>query len=140
MAETDHVTIWLDKIFAIASKKKSPAVFIMIHANPGFGREANNVPNPGYQDFIDRLRDNTIAFGKRVVLAHGDSHLLRIDSPVQADVSGSDDRRRLVTLTRVMTYGSPNSHWIKVTVDEESPSIFSFEPMVLESNLPDFQQ
>jgi hypothetical protein len=36
--------------------------------------------------------------------------------------------------TRVETFGSPNVHWIKVSVYPESRHLFTFEPMMVQGN------
>ena len=36
--------------------------------------------------------------------------------------------------TRVETFGSPNVHWVKVSVNPEGRSLFTFEPMMVLNN------
>jgi len=45
------------------------------------------------------------------------------------------DQAHLVpNLTRLETFGSPNVHWVKVTVDPRSRNLFRFEPMIVPGN------
>ena len=55
----------------------------------------------GFTNFLRLLREETIAFGKPVVLVHGDSHYLRIDKPLQ-----DEQGRRLENLTRSRPRGT----------------------------------
>jgi hypothetical protein len=34
----------------------------------------------------------------------------------------------------VETFGSPDVHWVRATVDTRDPEIFSFEPEIVEEN------
>jgi hypothetical protein len=40
----------------------------------------------------------------------------------------------VANLTRVETFGSPNIHWIRVTVDPKTRSLFNLEPMIVPGN------
>jgi len=82
---------WIRKAFTNATADSSTrAVVIMQQANV-FERflEANaaNVPQyarSGYETFVAELRNQTVAFGKPVVLVGGDTHTVRIDKPLTA--------------------------------------------------------
>lgn len=45
-----------------------------------------------------------------------------------------DQAHLLANLTRAQTFGSPNVHWIRVTVDPRSRNLFTFEPMIVPGN------
>jgi hypothetical protein len=84
------------------------------------------------------LRARTIAFGKPVVLVHGDTHIHRIDNGGKANTDGSPDTNwpALANFTRVETHaGGPPAgggsalepeKWLRATVDPKSPQVFSF--------------
>ena len=59
---------------------------------------------------------------------HGDTHFFKIDKPL------INATNMLANLTRVQTFGSPNIHWIRVTVDASSPEVFTFHPMIVTAN------
>jgi hypothetical protein len=40
----------------------------------------------------------------------------------------------VANLTRVETFGSPNIHWIRVTVDPKTRILFNLEPMIVPGN------
>ena len=89
----------------------------------------------GFTNFLLALREETIAFGKPVVLVHGDSHYFRIDKPLQDDAG-----RRLENFTRLETQGdnaqndNNDVHWTKVLVDPRSREVFSFQQQVVPAN------
>src|SRR5262245_31473727 len=85
-------------------------------------------PNHGYNNFLAALVAGTQAFDGQVVLVHGDTHFFKVDKPLinQANL--------LENFTRLETFGSPNIHWVKVTVDPSSRNIFTFEPMIVPGN------
>jgi len=82
---------WIRKAFRTANGDSSTrAVVIMQQANV-FERflEANAAGVPqyarsGYEAFVAELRNQTITFGKPVVLVGGDTHTVRIDKPLTA--------------------------------------------------------
>ncbi len=98
----------------------SAAVMLVIQANIF---EADTAQPSGFSEFRDALRRETIAFGKPVVLVHGDSHYFRIDKPLYAE-EGS----RVLNFTRVETFGEKDLYWVRAIVDTSDPEVFSFEP------------
>jgi hypothetical protein len=124
--------IWLREGFAAARANKSRAIMIIQQANifpeiPPFpGKLAT-----GSSELRALLENETIAFGKTVVLVHGDSHYFRIDKPL--------GRRPNVTaienFTRVETFGQPNHHWLHVTVDPADPNVFTFRQRIVLPNI-----
>jgi len=102
----------------------------------------------GFEDFIVTLTAETKAFGKPVVLVHGDSHYFRIDKPLPSALPSQvkdtefpfimpweSATPRLHNFTRVETFGNPNSHWVKVNIDRHNPSVFSFEEEMVQKNI-----
>ncbi len=116
--------VWMKAAFEKARQLDSPGIFLMIHANPGFD---NRSPQSVFGAFLDVLEEETVRFGKPVVLAHGDSHYFRIDKPLVAKTSG----RRIVNFTRVESFGARDVHWLRVTVDPEDENVFSFRQELL---------
>jgi hypothetical protein len=77
-----------------------------------------------------------IAFGKPVVLFHGDSHYFRIDEPLTPQrVRGAAVSPALENFTRVEGFGSPYLHWVQVTIDPDEPNVFTFQPWLVAPNL-----
>ena len=119
---------WMKDAFAEAERRNSPGVFLMIHANPGFG-EAPDVFKP----FLTVLEEETIRFNKPVMLAHGDSHYFRIDKPLM----GTSSSRRIENFTRVETFGAGDMHWLQITVAPDHPNVFLIQQRIVEANRVD---
>ena len=116
---------WLGETFDEAGKSGSPAVMLVIQANPF---EEDTAQPSGFSDFKNALEEEVVAFGKPVVLVHGDSHTFRIDKPVISE-------ERPLNFTRVETFGNPDVHWVRATVDPRDEEVFSFEPELIEENV-----
>jgi hypothetical protein len=67
-------------------------------------------------------------------LVHGDSHFFRIDKPLPPRVPGAPVLPSLENFTRVETFGTPNHHWLQVTVDPNNPNVFSFQQRIVPAN------
>ncbi len=126
---------WLHQSFEAATAKDALAVMIIIQADPSFdlpeteGFDERTLPGfDGYNNFLAALTAETQAFNGQVVLVHGDTHFFKVDKPL------INQPNLLENFTRVETFGSPNIHWVKVTVDPRSRNIFTFEPMIVPGN------
>jgi hypothetical protein len=119
---------WLQSSFAIAKAQKLSGIMLVIQANPGF--ELPPAQRTGFNAFLEALRSEVTQFGKPVVLVHGDSHNFQINKPLM------DERNRpVMNFTRVETFGTPDVHWVKATIDPNNPNLFRFEPMLVKENL-----
>jgi hypothetical protein len=129
---------WLAATFAAARRTDAPAVALVIQANPLFDvpetftvdERADEVED-GFTSFHRALRAEVLAFGKPVLLVHGDSHAFRIDKPMFEPATESAPRRRVVRFTRLETFGELDPHWVKLRVDPRSREVFSFEPQIV---------
>ena len=135
-AERDAANIaWMREAFAKATAAGAAGVMIVFQADPGFDipeteeqDESRTPDHSGYFAFLDAITRETKAFKGQVVLVHGDTHFFKIDKPL------INATNMLPNLTRVQTFGSPNIHWIRVTVDASSRDVFTFHPMIVEAN------
>ena len=121
---------WLKDSFADARQNDLKALMIIIQANPLFDASPTNRARLGFNDFLATLERETVQFAKPVVLVHGDTHYFRIDKPMLGHASG----RRVENFTRVETFGNPDAHWLRVTVNYRDPNIFTFRPVIVEAN------
>ncbi len=124
---------WMKSSFAAAKRDERRALMIIIQANPFPERGGTNRVLAGFREMLATLEAETIAFGKPVVLVHGDSHYFRVDKPL----TGAKSRRRLENFTRVETFGNPDAHWLRVTVDPRDPNVFTFRQQIVPANLVD---
>jgi hypothetical protein len=124
---------WMREGFAAA--QSSRAVMIIQQANmwPEFPPFPGGKPKEpsGFTELREALERAVVAYGKPVVLVHGDSHYFRVDKPFRAR-SGLPP---IDNFTRVETFGAPSHHWVQVFVNRDDPNVFSFRQRIVESNL-----
>ena len=131
---------WMSEAFARARAAGSRAIVLLQQANmwpeiPPFPFLPNVPPN-GYEDLRKRLAEEAQRFGGPVLLVHGDSHYFRVDQPVRArGVAAGRATRNLDNVMRLEGFGSPNHHWVEVTVDPSDPQPFSFRPRIVPANV-----
>ena len=132
---------WLHQSFEFATAHHAGGLMVAIQADPGFDipvtEDVNERDNPaldGYNDLLQALIDETESFDGQVVLVHGDTHTFVVDKPL-ADTLDTQLPAATVlpNFTRVGTFGSPETAWVRVTVDPKSRNLFSFEPMMPQS-------
>ena len=119
---------WIRENFDRAQADGSSALMIVMQANPGF--ELSPEVRTGYDGLLATLEEETVAFGKPVILVHGDTHTFRVDKPMSSSTTGE----RVENFTRVETFGSPEVNWVRATVDGSDPEVFAFQPEVVEEN------
>jgi hypothetical protein len=143
---------WVNAAFDIAENDSSiKGVFIAIQANvfERFLETGQTYTISGYADFVTTLRTRTVAFNKPLVLAHGDTHYFRIDRPMTRSYPGcagnnnnpctalpvpASPTDRMHNLLRAEVFAQNDVHWIKVTVDDSDPDVFSFTPQRVAGN------
>jgi len=126
---------FLKESFQKAKDRNAHGVVITIQADPSFDLPETETFNertlPGYEgytNFLDALTKESDKFAGEVVLVHGDVHFFKVDKPL------IDQSHLIKNFTRVETFGSPNVHWIKVSVHPEARNLFTFEPMMVPGN------
>jgi len=117
---------WMRESFALATQDGSPGLMLFLQGNPFSDSHLN-----GFEEFLVALEEETLKFGKPVVLAHGDSHYFRIDHPLPRPDPDGNRRPRIVNFTRVENFGSPDVSWVRGIVDPHDPKLFSFKPELL---------
>jgi hypothetical protein len=142
---------WIKAAFAKARADTSLGLVLMIQANPGFenhwpaaakgryfgpfvGRAgAPPIPaNDAFGDYIALLVDELANYERPVALMHGDTHLFRIDQPLYSKTTN----RAYANFTRVETFGSPETHWVRVVVDPSYSGLFRFQAEIIPENVP----
>jgi hypothetical protein len=97
---------WLDESLAKTESQRAQRIFVFIHADPYFERDA---PNDGYARLRKALATHAARFDGRLTLIHGDTHIYRDDQPLPG-------------LRRLVVWGSPFVSWLRVTASEQSMS------------------
>jgi hypothetical protein len=122
---------WIEQSFAFAKIENRRALMFIMQANPFPERGSTNGVHAGFRELLNVLEKETLAFAKPVVLVHGDSHYFRIDKPL----TGSASHRRIENFTRVETFGNPDVHWVRATVDPKDSNVFTFDPQMINANI-----
>ena len=73
---------WLDTAFARAASNRDIAVVIELQADMWDQDSVSKAHLTQYKPLIDKIAQNTTAFGKPVLLINGDSHNYRSDNPL----------------------------------------------------------
>jgi hypothetical protein len=116
---------WISAAVRDALEKDAAALVILTQANPWWtsGRE--------FDAFLASMREAAKAFGRPVLLVHGDTHFFRADRPFR------DGRGEMVpNLQRLETWGSPFVGWVEVRVDTSRPEPFTFTPRLHATGVP----
>ncbi|MEM9906217.1 MAG: hypothetical protein AAF921_14455 [Cyanobacteria bacterium P01_D01_bin.44] len=117
---------WLRDAFDFAKDNNLKGIMLVIQANPGFEKPPSD--RTGFNDFISALETELTDYPNPVVLVHGDTHYFRIDKPLPTWEANTPTPPRFLNFTRVETFGSPDVHWLKATIDPSDPQVFWFEP------------
>ncbi len=128
---------WLGAGFAHAKDIGSRAIMVVQQANmfpelPPFPGGEGKPARSGFTELRAALAREAIAFGKPVVLVHGDSHYFRVDKPYMR--LRSADEPAIENLTRLETFGAPHHHWVHVTVDVNDPDVFTIRQRLVPEN------
>jgi hypothetical protein len=140
---------WLRQAFAEAKRDNSRGLVILTQANPGFETVwpesaktryflrfiPRGQPLPSrplaFGDYLQTLAEELETYEKPVAYLHGDTHLFRIDKPLYSRKTN----RSFENFTRVETFGWPDTHWVRVTVDPADPQLFRFKAEIVPENV-----
>jgi len=104
---------WINATFDRAESEGLAGVLLLMQAEPTDSR--------GFQTERALILKRAAAFGRPVLLVHGDEHMYEVE-PNYGGVPN---------LTRLETFGDTASHWIRVSVDPASSAVFSWDPQTL---------
>ncbi|SFM32097.1 metallophosphoesterase [Nitrosomonas communis] len=122
---------WIKQTFTEARKSNARGVFLLFQANPRFELAKGNDKRLGFEEILNVFEQESVEFGKPVILAHGDSHHFRLDKPL---FSSGTDRKRIENVTRIETFGDRDINWVRVVVDPNSPEVFIIHQQIAEKN------
>ncbi len=100
---------WIDEAFDVAERRGAAGVVLLLQAEP--------VATEGFAAERALIIDRATAFGKPVVLHHGDEHLYEVE-PAYAGVAN---------LTRLESFGDTVEAWLELRVDPRTPEVFTWE-------------
>ena len=133
VARKAAVLVWLSEGFEYAKRIRADGVMVVMQANLNFNNERHQEDTrlwDAFPDYINALRDETMAFNGQVALVHGDAHYFHMDKPINTPAGGV-----LHNFTRVETFGARNNHWVSATIDPSNPNVFTFEPRMVPENI-----
>ena len=123
---------WMQQAFAAAKASKARGLVLVFQADPGFDLpetedlDESQAPGfSGYRNFINSVVAETEQFPGQVLLVHGDTHFFKVDKPLYSPT------KLLANLTRLQTFGSPQIHWVRVTVDAKNADVFTIQPVIV---------
>lgn len=126
----DAAVAWIRGTFAEAAATGARAVFLAMQADPwplsGSGAVARQ-PRATLEWLYPVLAEESVAFGRPVALAVGDTHQFRVDKPLFAEGVGN-----VRNFTRVESFGNPQVNWVHVKVEPDSPWVFTFREQPVE--------
>lgn len=100
---------WIDAAFDTAERRRAAGVVLLMQAEP--------VEGEGFAAERALILERAAAFGKPVVLHHGDEHVYEAE-PGYAGVAN---------LTRLESFGDTVEQWLELRVDPRTPEVFSWE-------------
>ena len=122
--------VWLRETFEQATAAGAIGVAVFMHANPLPSAAARAARPNGFGSLMTEFRRAALAFGRPVALVHGDTHYFRVDKPFSDAATFAVHAH----ITRAETFGDPNNHWLRMTVDPRDPAVFSFRAMIVAGN------
>lgn len=110
---------WLDAAFAQAKQHHAKAVLIGLQADM-WDAEKGAAHQAAYEPFVASIASHTLAFGKPVLLANGDSHVYLSDNPLSASdpLNYMHPGYNVPNFHRIVVHGSTVPlEWLRVTID-----------------------
>jgi hypothetical protein len=112
-------TTWIREGFALARAEGAYALVLAMQADPfllyGIGG--------GFLDTLDAISEGAAAFGKPVLVVHGDGHEYTVDTPFY----GSNGQL-LENVIRLEVPGAADIRAVRVRIDPNAAKMFAFEP------------
>ena len=140
---------WLKKAFATAKAESALGLVIMTQANPGFENQWNasmkrryvssikglkppaKAEPTGFDAFLATVAAEMESYDRPTLFIHGDTHLFRISRPLVS----TKTQQPFQNFTRVETFGWPDSHWLRITVDPADSQLFRIRTELVAENL-----
>ena len=129
---------WIKRIFNDAQESDAQAVVIAVHASlfafsnrrdgEFTGLAVRGGVNGPFHWIALAIRDLGAAFGRPVLVVHGDYHEFEIDRPFLVS-GGERELPKYANITRLQVYGAPEIKAVRVSVEPDAPWVFSFAPL-----------
>ncbi len=135
---------WIENTFAVAVEEGFSGIVFALHAeifeppflDPAAGIEA-------FGSVVNAFREGARKYRGQVLLVQGDTHVFLIDRPLSGTVDPREYLRRARgpgspeieyqydygNFTRLTVFGWPDVRAVKITVEPDTPWLFSFAPL-----------
>jgi len=135
---------WIEETFDAATEEGFSGIVFALHAeifeppfvDPAAGRAA-------FGSVVDAFRQGARRYPGQVLLVQGDTHVFLIDRPLSGTVDPRDYLRGVQgpggpsieyqydygNFTRLTVFGWPDTRAVKVTVQPDTPWLFTFAPL-----------
>jgi hypothetical protein len=123
---------WIRDGFRVAGEAGAKAVVIAFQANVYDTRQGYPaMPRAsGFLDTVQAIAAGAKAFGKPVLVVHGDNHVLELESFKDASL------RPVPSTFRLQVPGDTLVHAVRILVDPDMPGVFGFLPLIVPENGP----
>src|SRR5262249_12062471 len=102
-----------------------------LHHGLVWSDQAPEKPGPtGFDDLLDALAAEMETYKKPTAFVHGDTHIFHVSKPLLS----KQTKRFFEHFTRIETFGDPDTHWVRITVDPSKPELFTIEPEIVPEN------
>jgi hypothetical protein len=131
--ERDRANVaWLKDGFDAARLRQAKAIIIAMQADPYDTRQATpGLPlASGFRNIVEAITRGAHDFKRPILVIHGDAH--RMELARFQDI----DMKPIPGVWRLEVMGEKDVHAIRVTVDPDDPSMFSFKPLIVPENGP----
>ena len=130
---------WIKSTFERATQSDAKAVVIAMHASffedgegsQDFGKRLRGGIEGPYYWVALAIRDLAAAYGKPVLLVHGDFHEFVVDRPFLVS-QGEAQPPKFANISRLQVFGAPELKAVRVSVDTQTPWVFGYEPVYAE--------
>jgi hypothetical protein len=111
-SRNDANIAWMKETFAIARKQSLKAIVFAMQADTFY--DTSKSPESGFIDWLSAFQQEMSSWKKPVLLIQGDSHVFKVDRPLQGKGAGLDLVQRLVVP------GAQLTDAVVIEVDPES--------------------
>jgi hypothetical protein len=119
--------------FALAKRNGFGGVVLVTQADFAFPLKVGEgfQSLAGWADSMRVLEEETVAFGKPVMMIHGDTHFFRFDKPL----AHKGTQVVVDNFFRLEVPGDADAHWVRVDVDPGTPdSPFRIQHITVREN------
>ena len=94
-------TAWMKETFALARKQNNKAIVFAMQADTFY--DPSKPPESGFSDWLIAFQQEILSWKKPVLLIQGDSHVFKVDRPLEGKGAGLDLVQRLVVPGAMLT-------------------------------------